>query len=79
MKTKRPKSRDIERPTTRKTFIAALRRLADALEAGKPVAVRVRGERVRVPVGATMSIEHEREGAGEELEFQLKWSREPAR
>jgi amphi-Trp domain-containing protein len=69
----RKKSRDVERAVARDEFIDALRRLADGLEAEKAFVIRVRGERVRVPVKAEASIEHEREGGDEELEFQLKW------
>ena len=76
MSTKPRRDRDKERSVTTEQFIAALRRVADALEAGKSVLVRVRGEQVRVPRGATVSIEHEREGADEELEFQFRWARE---
>ena len=73
--TQRRKYRDIERTCSREEFIAKLRRLADALEAGKPFSIQVAGERVPVPRLAIFSIEHERDGAAEELEFQLKWKR----
>ena len=73
---KRKKKRDIEKTYSRRTFVAKLRRLADALERGERFAIRVAGETVRVPAAAAVvSIEHEREGGAEELEFQLKWSR----
>jgi amphi-Trp domain-containing protein len=73
MKTR--KSRDIEKTYPRPDFIAKLRRLADALEAGEPFTIAVAGERLRVPAGTLCNIEHEREGGREELEFQLKWQR----
>lgn len=66
--------RDVEKALSREDFVARLRRLADALESGEKFEIRVAGERVYVPVGAEFSIEHEREGADEELEFQVKWS-----
>jgi len=63
----------IEYPTGE--FIAKLRRLADALEQGTPFEIQIAGERIYVPVGAVINIEHEREGDEEEIEFQLKWKR----
>ncbi len=71
----RKKRRDIEKTYSRRTFVAKLRRLADALERGEPFAIRVAGETVRAPAAAVVSIEHERDAEGEELEFQLKWPR----
>ncbi len=72
---KRKKSRDLEKTYSRRTFVAKLRRLADALERGERFAIRVAGETVRVPAAAAVSIEHERDAGAEELEFQLRWSR----
>lgn len=72
------KARDIEKTYPLPGFIAKLRRLADALEAGKTFTIEVAGERLRVPAGAEFNIEHEREGGREELEFQLKWPTRPA-
>ena len=65
--------RDIERNYTVPEFAAKLRRLADALESGKPFRIQVAGERFTVPRHAEISVEHEREGGSEEVEFQLKW------
>jgi amphi-Trp domain-containing protein len=73
MKTSKP--RDLEKTYPRAAFIAKLRRLADALEAGKAFTIEVAGERLRIPADALFNIEHEREGGQEELEFQLKWRR----
>lgn len=75
----RKKKRDIEKTYSRRTFVAKLRRLADALERGEPFAIRVAGETVRAPAGAAVSIEHERDAAREELEFQLRWPRRARR
>ena len=55
-------------------MVAKLRRLADALETGKPFRIQVAGERVNVPARARFSVEHERSSGEEEIEFQLKWS-----
>ena len=72
-----PKSeRDIEKTYPTKQFVAKLRRLADALEGGKRFQIQIAGERISVPAGATFNIEHEREGAEEEIEFQVKWRNE---
>lgn len=67
--------RDIEKSYALADFIAKLRRLADALETGKPFEIQIAGERIRVPAGAVASIEHERGDDEEEIEFQLKWTR----
>ena len=56
--------------------VAKLRRLADALESGKPFRIQVAGERIRVPLRAEFSVAHERDGEAEEVEFQFKWALE---
>lgn len=72
-KTAPRKNRDLEKVYPRTDFIAKLRRLADALEAGKAFSIQVAGERLHIPATAVFNIEHEREGGREELEFQLLW------
>ena len=67
--------RDLTRTYSRAQFAAKLRRLANAIEAGKPFTIQVAGERLRIPAEATFNVEHERSGSQEELEFQLLWSR----
>ena len=64
--------RDVERDYPRKQFIAKLRRLADCLENDERFRIQVAGERVSVPPGAILSIEHERGSSEEEIELQLK-------
>jgi amphi-Trp domain-containing protein len=49
-------------------------RLVDALEQGEKFEIQIAGERVYVPVWAEFSLEHERKGDDEEIEFQIKWS-----
>ncbi len=66
--------REVEREYTASGFASRLRRLADAIERGKRFTIRIGGERVSVPPGASFSIEHEREGNEEELEFGVKWT-----
>lgn len=72
----RPK-RDIEKEYPLKQFVTKLRRLADALESGKRFRIQVASQRVTVPPGAIINIEHERGKKEEEIEFQLKWPVEP--
>lgn len=66
--------RDVEKIYSTAEVVAKLRRLADSLEKGNTFRIQVAGERVRVPARAAFSIEHERGGDEEEIEFQLKWS-----
>lgn len=66
--------RDIEKVYSTAEFVAKLRRLADALETGSKFEIQVAGERVYVPARAQFSVEHERSGGQEEVEFQITWS-----
>ncbi|MET0693406.1 MAG: amphi-Trp domain-containing protein [Propionibacteriaceae bacterium] len=66
--------RDIEAIYSTADVVAKLRRLADALEADKSFRIQIAGVRIRVPVRAQFSIEHELGDDEEEIEFQLKWS-----
>jgi amphi-Trp domain-containing protein len=68
------KARDIERTYTAKQFVSKLRRLADAIENDQRFRIQVGGERISVPSDAVISVEHEREGKSEELEFQIRWT-----
>jgi amphi-Trp domain-containing protein len=65
--------RDVEKGYSTTEFVAKLRRLADALEKGQKFEIQIAGERIYVPVRAEFSVEHEREGQEEEIEFQIKW------
>jgi len=67
------KDRDIEKVYSASDYAAKLRRLADALDKGDRFEIRIAGERVYVPVRAEFTVEHEREGDEEEIEFQIKW------
>ena len=69
------KDRDLEKAYTTKEIVAKLRRLADSLEQGKQFNIQIAGERIYIPADAVFNIEHEREGAEEEVEFQFKWQR----
>ncbi|WP_305811609.1 amphi-Trp domain-containing protein [Photobacterium leiognathi] len=68
--------RDIEKQYSNADFAAKLRRLADAVENGTRFDIQIAGDRIYVPVRAEYSIEHEREGDEEEIEFQIKWRNE---
>ena len=70
---KKKHKRDIEKDYPRKQFVAKLRRLADCIEQGRRFQIPVAGQRIGIPAGAVINIEHERDSSSEELEFQLKW------
>jgi amphi-Trp domain-containing protein len=67
------RARDLERVYSPRAFAAKLRRLADALEKGERFRIQIAGERVSIPPDASITVEHEREGGAEEVEFQLTW------
>ena len=66
-------ARDIERGYSNAEFVAKLRRLADAIESGGRFDIQISGERIYVPGSARFTVEHERSGEEEEIEFQVKW------
>lgn len=68
--------RDIETGYSNAEFAAKLRRLADSIESGARFEISIGGERIYVPVSAVFTVEHERSADEEEIEFQIKWSRE---
>jgi amphi-Trp domain-containing protein len=70
------KDRDIEANYSKAEFIAKLRRLADSLENGDKFEIQIANERIYVPARAEFNIEHERDEQEEEIEFQIRWSRE---
>ena len=65
--------RDIEKSYTTKEFVEKLRRLADSIESGEKFEIQIAGERVYVPARAEFTVEHERDGDQEEIEFQIRW------
>ena len=72
----RRRARDLERTYSRAQFVAKLRRLADAIEAGESFSIQIANERLRVPADTLFNIEHERSGGTEEIEFQVRWTPE---
>ena len=67
--------RDIEKSYSTKQNIQKLERLIEALKHGRSFEIQVDNEKIKVPADAVFSIEHEREGDEEELEFQFRWKR----
>ena len=53
--------------------IKKFRRFADALENNKSFTIQIANEKINVPKDAIVSIEHERGGREEEIEFQVEW------
>lgn len=70
-------TRDVEKVYSNVEFVAKLRRLADAIENEDQFEVQIAGVRVYVPVRASYSVEHEVSETAEEIEFQIRWQREP--
>lgn len=70
------RDRDVEKQYSTAETVEKLRRLADALEQGTSFEIQIAGERIYVPARAVFTIEHEREGGEEEVEFQFRWSKE---
>lgn len=67
--------KDVEKSYATKEVVAKLRRLADALEAGRTFEIQIAGERIYVPPYAEIEFEYQREGDEEEVEIELKWTR----
>lgn len=73
MSMKKKKQRDVTKTYPLKQFIEKVRRFSDGLESKKPFVIQIAGERIHVPKGAVVNIEHERDSEGEEIEFQIVW------
>ena len=67
--------KEVEKSYANKDVVAKLRRLADALEGGKPFEIQIAGERIYVPPYASVEFEYERHGEEEEVEIELRWKR----
>jgi amphi-Trp domain-containing protein len=67
---------DVEKSYSNKEVVAKLRRLADALEAGKTFEIQIAGERIYIPSQATVEFEYERNGDEEQVEIELSWKRQ---
>ena len=66
--------RDVAKEYSDAENIRKLERLVECMKSGEAYEIQVAGERIYVPVRARFSIEHERAGGEEELEFQFRWS-----
>lgn len=65
--------RDVEKSYTKDQIINKLERLVECLKNGEAYEIQVANERLYIPADSLFSIEHEREGDMQELEFQFKW------
>ena len=65
--------RDVEKSYSKTQFVAKLRRLADSIERGDRFVIQIGGERIHIPARARFTVEHERIGNEEEIEFQIRW------
>lgn len=65
--------RDVEKDVSTRYFVSTLRRIADAIEAGKPIRIQVAGERLVIPTDAALGVAHEYADGEHELEFELRW------
>ena len=67
---------DVERSYTPAQTADKLRRIADAIEAGKSFRLQVAGNRLRVPTDARIEIEMQADGDGAgEIEIEIRWNR----
>ena len=66
---------DVEKSYSNREVVAKLRRLADALEAGRPFEIQIAGNRISVPPDAAVEFEYERRADEEEVEIELRWKR----
>jgi amphi-Trp domain-containing protein len=67
--------KEAEKSYSNREVVAKLRRLADALEAGRSFEIQIAGHRISVPPDAAVEFEYERSGDDEEVEIELKWTR----
>ena len=67
--------KEVEKSYSDREVVAKLRRLADALEAGRAFEIQIAGERIYVPPYATVAFEYERRDDEEEMEIEVKWKR----
>jgi amphi-Trp domain-containing protein len=63
----------MEKKYSQKAYIVKIKRLVESLERGKAFTIQVKGKRIRIPANSKISIEYEKDGKENELEFQIKW------
>lgn len=66
---------DVEKSYSARQVVGKLRRLADALETGKPFKIQIAGNAIEVPPDATIEFEYHRIGEEEDVEIEIKWTR----
>ena len=69
----RKRARDVQKDYPKASFVAKLRRLADAIENDERFVISIAGHRIHVPARAQFNLEHERSSESEEIEFQIVW------
>jgi amphi-Trp domain-containing protein len=72
-KSKEREEIEIEKGYSKSQTVAKLRRLADALEQGKPFEIQLDGKKITVPVDAEIDFEYEEDGDEKELEIEISW------
>lgn len=63
----------MEKAYSQKAYIAKIKRLIESLEKGRSFTIQVRGKKLRIPANSKISIEYEKDGKENEMEFQIKW------
>ncbi len=64
---------DTEKSYSVSQNVAKLRRLADALEQGKPFEIQIENNKIIVPPNAEIEFEYEKNDDGEEIEIEISW------
>lgn len=68
---------DVEREYSAQETAAKLRRIADAIEAGRSFRIQVANNRLRIPTDGAVQIEMQADSDREtgEIEIEIKWNR----
>lgn len=64
---------EIEKGYSKTQTAAKLRRLAEALEQGKPFEIQLDGKKITIPVDAEIDFEYEESDGEKELEIEISW------
>ncbi len=62
----------MEKKYPKKSYVAKMKRLIKSLEKNKPFFIQLKNKKIRIPAGAAISVEFEKDGQND-LEFQIKW------
>ncbi len=63
----------MEKTYSQKAYISKIKRLIESLEKGRSFAIQVKGKKIKIPADSEISVEYEKDGKENELEFQIKW------